>query len=150
MAATFHAFITPMRQAGRGSLVGIASVAAMRGLPGHGAYCASKAAVLNYCESLRIELRGSGVRVVTILPGFIDTPMTRGNPYPMPFLMPVDDFASAALRTIARGTRLRVIPWPMGLVAWLLRRLPGAWFDRLMRGRGRKPRRTRSHTPDST
>ena len=69
LAATFHPFIEPMRQRGSGALVGIASVAAIRGLPGHGAYCASKAGVVSYCESLRGALRGSGVRVVTLLPG---------------------------------------------------------------------------------
>ncbi|MEX8518791.1 MAG: SDR family oxidoreductase [Leptothrix sp. (in: b-proteobacteria)] len=144
LAATFHPFVTPMRVARRGTLVGIASVAAIRGLPGHGAYCASKAAVVSYCESLRVELRPYGVRVVTILPGFIDTPMTRGNPYPMPFLMPVDQFAAAALRAISRGVRRRVIPWPMGWVAGLLRLLPGAVYDRMVAGRGRKPRRGES------
>ncbi|MFM2120072.1 MAG: hypothetical protein RL722_1540 [Pseudomonadota bacterium] len=141
LAATFQPFVAPMREAGRGTLVGIASVAAIRGLPGHGAYCASKAAVVAYCESLRGELRSSGVRVVTVLPGFIDTPMTRGNPYPMPFLMPVEDFARAAARAIAQGRRRVVLPWQMALVARLLMVLPGAWFDRLMAKRGRKPRR---------
>ncbi|MDO5626073.1 MAG: SDR family oxidoreductase, partial [Pseudomonadota bacterium] len=74
MAATFHPFIDAMRARGSGRLVGVASVAAIRGLPGHGAYCASKAGVVSYCESLRGELRGSGVRVVTLVPGYIDTP----------------------------------------------------------------------------
>ena len=84
LAASFHPFIEPMRQRGSGTLVGIASVAAIRGLPGHGAYCASKAAVVSYCESLRGDLRASGVRVVTLLPGYVDTPLTRGNRYPCP------------------------------------------------------------------
>lgn len=141
MAATFHPFVQPMRQARRGTLVGIASVAAIRGLPGHGAYCASKAAVVSYCESLRGELRPHGVRVVTLLPGYIDTPLTRQNPYKMPFLMPADAFAEQAFRAIAAGTRYRVIPWPMALVAKLLRLLPDALFDRLLAGRARKKRR---------
>lgn len=144
LAATFHAFITPMRAARHGTLVGIASMAAIRGLPGHGAYCASKAAVVNYCESLRVELRGAGVRVVTILPGFIDTPMTRGNPYRMPFLMPAERFAAAAMRVIGRGARRAIIPWPMTLVALLLRVVPGGLYDRVIAGRGRKPRRPSS------
>jgi NAD(P)-dependent dehydrogenase (short-subunit alcohol dehydrogenase family) len=76
-----------MTQRGSGALVGIASVAGIRGLPGHGAYCASKAAVISYCESLRGELRGSGVRVVTLSPGYIDTPLTRPTATAMPFLM---------------------------------------------------------------
>ena len=140
MAATFHAFIRPMRERGRGTLVGIASVAAVRGLPGHGAYCASKAGVVSYCESLRGELRGTGVRVLTVLPGFIDTPLTRGNRYPMPFLMSAPDFADRAFRAIEAGRSYFVIPWQMGVVAKLLRMLPNSWFDRALQGRGRKAR----------
>jgi short-subunit dehydrogenase len=140
LAATFHPFIEAMVQRGSGALVGIASVAGIRGLPGHGAYCASKAAVISYCESLRGELRASGVKVVTISPGYIDTPLTRQNRYGMPFLMQVDDFAEQAFRTIARGRSYRVIPWQMGVVAKLLRLLPNPVFDRLLAGRPRKHR----------
>ena len=140
MAATFHPFIAPMRARGSGRLVGIASVAGIRGLPGHGAYSASKAAVISYCESLRGELRGSGVRVVTLLPGYVDTPLTRGNRYPMPFLMAPEAFARRAQRVIAAGASYRVIPWPMGVAARLLRLLPNALFDRLLAGRPRKAR----------
>lgn len=141
LAATFHPFVEPMRRRGAGRLVGVASVAGIRGLPGHGAYCASKAGVISYCESLRGELRGSGVRVVTICPGYIDTPLTRRNRYAMPFLMPADAFAERAARAIAAGASYRVIPWQMGVVAKLLRLLPDALFDRLLAGRPRKARR---------
>lgn len=79
LAATFHPFVAAMNARRSGTLVGVASVAAIRGLPGHGAYCASKSAVVAYCESLRGECRPHGVRVVTLLPGYIDTPLTRGN-----------------------------------------------------------------------
>ena len=82
-AATFQPFINAMVQRGSGRLVGVASVAGIRGLPGHGAYCASKAALISYCESLRGELRGTGVGVSTISPGYIDTPLTRKNRYAM-------------------------------------------------------------------
>lgn len=140
MAATFHPFINAMVQRGSGRLVGMGSVAGIRGLPGHGAYCASKAAVISYCESLRGELRGSGVRVVTICPGYVDTPLTRQNRYPMPFLMRPEDFAERAFRVIASGASYRVIPWQMGVAAGLLRTLPNAWFDRLLQGRPRKHR----------
>lgn len=142
LAATFHAFIEPMRQRGSGRLVGIASVGGIRGMPGHGGYCASKAAVISYCESLRGELRGTGVRVVTIAPGYVDTPLTRHNRYPMPFLMTPEAFADRAFHAIAAGSSYRVIPWQMGLVAKLLRVLPDAWFDRLLAGRPRKHRGT--------
>lgn len=141
-AATFHPFVTAMCARGSGALVGIASVAAIRGLPGHGAYCASKAGVVAYCESLRGELRPSGVKVVTIVPGYIDTPLTRQNPYGMPFLMPVQAFADRTFEAITAGTSYRVIPWQMGVLAKLLRLLPNPLFDRLLAGRGRKPRQT--------
>lgn len=142
MAATFHPFIVPMRERGHGTLVGIASVAGIRGLPGHGAYCASKAAVISFCESLRGELRGTGVRVVTLSPGYVDTPLTRENRYPMPFLLSPQEFARRAVRAIASGVSYRVIPWQMGLVAKVLRLLPDAWFDRALQGRARKHRHT--------
>lgn len=140
LAATFHAFIEPMVQRGSGQLVGIGSVAGIRGLPGHGAYCASKAAVIGYCESLRGELRHHGVEVVTICPGYIDTPLTQKNRYAMPFLMPAQDFANKAFLAIEAGVSYRVIPWQMGVVAKLLRVLPNALFDRVLAGRPRKHR----------
>src|SRR5690606_9320454 len=102
--ATFEPFIADMKRRGGGALGGIAGVAGVRGLPGAGAYSASKAAVRCYCESLRVELRQAGIRVVTIAPGFIQTPMTARNPYKMPFLMPVDRFAAAAGRAIDRAS----------------------------------------------
>lgn len=140
LAATFHPFVAAMRQRGGGRLVGVASVAAVRGLPGHGAYCASKAGVVAYCESLRTELHGSGVRVLTLVPGYVDTPLTRVNRYAMPFLMPAEAFADRAFHAIAAGGSYRVIPWQMGVVAKAMRLLPDALFDRLVQGRGRKPR----------
>jgi short-subunit dehydrogenase len=140
VAATFHPFVQAMAQRGSGTLVGIGSVAGIRGLPGHGAYCASKAAVISYCESLRGEMRPHGVRVVTISPGYIDTPLTRQNRYGMPFLMQAEDFADRAYRAIAAGVSYRVIPWQMGVVAKLLRMLPNALFDKVLAGRPRKRR----------
>lgn len=142
MAATFQPFVAAMCARRSGTLAGIASVAAIRGLPGHGAYCASKAAVVAYCESLRGELRAHGVRVVTIAPGYVDTPLTRQNRYPMPFLMAPDAFAGRAYRAISAGASYRVIPWQMALVAKLLRLLPNALFDRLLAGRPRKQRQS--------
>jgi len=140
MVATFEPFIAPMRAAGAGRLVGISSVAGIRGLPGAGAYSASKAAVTTYCESLRLELAASGVDVVTIAPGYIDTPMTSGNPYGMPFLMPADTFAERAHAAIEKGVSYTVIPWQMGVAAKLMRLLPNGLYDRLARNAPRKPR----------
>ncbi len=141
LAATFHPFITLMRERRAGTLVGIASVAAIRGMPGHGAYCASKAAVVAYCESLRGEVAASGLHVVTLLPGYIATPLTARNPYPMPFLISADSFADRAFGAIESRASYRVIPWQMAIVAKLLRLLPNPLFDKLFAGRGRKKRR---------
>lgn len=141
MAATFQPFLAGMRARRSGTLVGISSVAGIRGLPGHGAYCASKAGVIAYCESLRGECRADGVRVVTIGPGYIDTPLTQKNRYAMPFLMAPERFADQAFDAIEAGVSYRVIPWQMGVVAKLLRLLPNPLFDRLLAGRPRKRRR---------
>ncbi|MDH3209668.1 MAG: SDR family oxidoreductase [Burkholderiaceae bacterium] len=140
IAATFQPFVRPMCARGSGTLIGIASVAGIRGIPGHGAYCASKAAVISYCESLRGECRPFGVKVVTISPGYVATTMTHRNRYAMPFLMQAEDFADKSLATIRAGASYRVIPWQMGWVAKLLRALPNALFDRALAGRPRKPR----------
>lgn len=140
MVATFEPFIGTMKAAGKGSLVGVASVAGIRGLPGAGAYSSSKAAVIAYCESLRLELSLYGVFVVTITPGYIRTAMTAHNPYSMPFLMPAEDFARKARKTIEQGVSYRVIPWQMGLVSRLMRLLPNWLYDRLARQAPRKPR----------
>ncbi|MFZ2971578.1 MAG: SDR family oxidoreductase [Ferribacterium limneticum] len=141
MAATFAPFISAMKAAaGEKRLVGIASVAGIRGLPGAEAYSASKAAAIAYLESLRLEMRPYGIKVVTIAPGYIETPMTEINPYKMPFLLPVDQAASRFAAVIARGTSYAVIPWPMGVVAKILRALPNWLYDRLFTGAPRKPR----------
>ncbi len=140
MVNTFQPFATAMRDARQGALVGIASVAGFRGLPGAGAYSASKAAAIAYLESLRVELRGSGVKVVTICPGYIKTPMTAINPYPMPFILSADEAARRIARAIVRQTAFAVIPWQMGAVGWLLRHLPNWLYDRLFAHAPHKPR----------
>jgi short-subunit dehydrogenase len=140
LAATLAAFAPAMRAAGRGTLVGIASVAGFRGIPGAGAYSASKAAAIAWLESLRNELAGSGVAVVTICPGYVDTPMTRVNRYRMPFLLGADDAARRIVRAIAARRRFAVIPWQMALVGRLLRMLPAPLYDRLAARAPRKPR----------
>ncbi len=142
--ATFTAFVDAMKRApatARGRrLVVIGSVAGIRGLPGSAAYSSSKAAAITYAESLRLEMRKTNVRVVTIAPGFIDTPMTRHNPYPMPFLMPADRFAARAVVAVAQGRSYVVIPWQMGWVAKLLRLLPNVVYDAAFANARRKPR----------
>ncbi len=129
MVKTFQPFLAPMRAAGRGTLVGLASVAGFRGLPGSGAYSASKAAAISYLESLRVELRGSGIKVVTICPGYVKTPMTDVNAFPMPFIIEANDAARRMARVIARGDSTAVVPWQMGLVGSVLKRLPDGVYD---------------------
>ena len=141
MVKTFQPFLAAMRTAGRGALVGIASVAGYRGLPGAAAYCASKAAAISYLESLRIELAASGIKVITICPGYIATPMTAQNPYPMPFLLSADAAARKIAALIESGRTFAVIPWQMAIVARILRTLPNWLYDRLFGNAPRKPRR---------
>jgi short-subunit dehydrogenase len=140
LAATLAAFAPAMRAAGRGTLCGIASVAGFRGLPGAGAYSVSKAAARTWLEALRVELAGSGVSVVTICPGYVDTPMTRVNRYRMPFLLPADEAARRIASAIAAKRRLAVIPWQMAIASALLRLIPPWLYDRVMRRAPRKPR----------
>jgi short-subunit dehydrogenase len=140
MAYSFHPFIARMKSVRRGTLVGIASVAGIRGMPGSDAYCASKSAAITYLESLRVEMAKHHIRVVTISPGFIRTPLTARNPYAMPFLMEPGAFASRAADAIVAGVRYRTIPWQMGIVSAVLRVLPRWLFDRLFARRRQKPR----------
>ncbi|MEO8717621.1 MAG: SDR family oxidoreductase [Burkholderiales bacterium] len=140
LAATLAAFAPAMRAARSGTLCGIASVAAFRGLPGAGAYSASKSAAIKWLEALRVELAGTGVAVVTVCPGYIDTPMTRVNRYRMPFLLPADEAARRIARAIRARRRLAVIPWQMALVSYVLRALPDWLYDRFAARAPRKPR----------
>ena len=140
LVQTFQPFLAAMLAARKGALVGVASVAGFRGLPGSGAYSASKAAAITYLESLRVELQGSGVCVVTICPGFIATPMTARNPYRMPFLLAPDKAARLIARAIARRRRFHVLPWQMAWVGLLLRLVPRPLYDLAFARAGRKPR----------
>jgi short-subunit dehydrogenase len=141
MVNSFHPFVAAMRERGSGTLAGIASVAGFRGLPGAAGYSASKAAAIRYLEALRLELRGSGVAVSTVCPGFIRTPMTAKNPYPMPFIIDVDDAARRIARAIDARRSFAVIPWPMAIVGRILTLLPNFVFDPVFSRRGRKPRK---------
>ena len=141
MAATFSPFIAAMKAAGgERRLVGIASVAGIRGLAGAEAYSASKAAAISYLESLRLEMQPCGIRVVTIAPGYIRTPLTAVNRYRMPFLLSADEAARRFARAIERDVSYTVIPWQMGIIAKFLRVLPNWLYDRLFAGAPRKPR----------
>lgn len=137
---TFQPFIAAMRAIGHGQLVGIASVAGVRGLPGAGAYSASKAAAISYLESLRVEMAASNITVTTIAPGYIRTPMTDVNTYKMPFLMDADVAAVKFVRAIEHKRRFVVIPWQMGWVAKFMRFIPPFLWDFAMKKAPYKPR----------
>jgi short-subunit dehydrogenase len=141
MVKLFQPFLADMKERGGGTLAGIASVAGYRGLPGAAAYSASKAAAISYLESLRVELKASGVRVVTICPGYIATPMTEKNPYPMPFMLSADAAAGKIAAIIERGSSFTVIPWQMAVAARVLHLLPHWLYDRLFVNAPHKPRR---------
>jgi len=138
---TFQPFIRPMRAAQHGTLAGIGSVAGIRGLPGGGAYSASKAALITYMESLRVELAGSGVQATTINPGYIATPMTAVNPYRMPFIMSADQAATRIASIISKRRTYATIPWQMAVTAKLLRALPRPLYDKLFANAPHKPRK---------
>ena len=142
MVHTFQPFMAAMRATGRGTLVGIASVAGFRGLPGSGAYSASKAAAISYLESLRVEEQSHGVKVVTLCPGYIATPLTAKNPYKMPFLLQPEDAAKRMLRVISAGRKFAIVPWQMAIVGRVLRCLPRWIYDRAFANVKRKPRVT--------
>ncbi|SHL80728.1 hypothetical protein SAMN05216428_106118 [Nitrosospira sp. Nsp11] len=140
MVNLFQPFISVMRTAGQGSLVGIASVAGYRGLPGSGAYSASKAAAISYLESLRVEMHRNGVSVITVCPGYVATPMTANNPFRMPFLLTAEEVAEKIVRIIENKVLFTVIPWQMAIVARVLKFLPNFLYDRLFANAPRKPR----------
>ncbi len=143
MMLTFQPFIEAMRARRQGVLVGIASVAGFRGLPGAAAYSASKAGAISYLESLRVEMSGSGVSVVTICPGYVATPLTAKNPYRMPFLMKAEIAAEKMADAIAARKRFYVLPWQMALIGRILRSLPRPLYDLLFSRAPHKPRRPR-------
>jgi len=135
---TFQPFIAALQP---GSvLCGISSVAGVRGLPGGSAYSASKAAATVYLEALRLELKARGIAVVTVAPGYIDTPMTQVNPYAMPFRMTAQIAAANVARCIARRRGYTVIPWQMAWVARVLKWLPIPVYDAVFEKAPRKPR----------
>jgi short-subunit dehydrogenase len=138
---TFLPFMKPFKKRKSGQLVGIASVAGIRGLPGSGAYSASKAALMNYLESMRIEMLPFNIQVTTIAPGYIKTPMTHSNPYAMPFILEVDEAVSLFMKAIDRKEKFIIIPWQMNIVGKLMRLLPASVWDFLAK---RGPKKLRA------
>jgi short-subunit dehydrogenase len=114
-----------------GHLVAVSSLAAYRGLPKSSAYSASKAAVSTFFESLRVDLRKSGVAVTTIHPGFIKTPLTANRKSRLPFLLELDDAARRIVRAIERRPRTYAFPWQLASLVRLMRYMPDALYDRI-------------------
>ena len=147
VATTFQPFVEPMRAARRGSLVAVASIAGWRGMPGNAAYCASKGGLIRYLESLRAELRASGLHVCTVSPGYIRTTLTAGNRFAMPGLMEPGDAARELLARAARGQEHVVLPRRIGWLSRALGLLPARVHDRIL---GNQPRKPRPGEPGST
>lgn len=125
------AVLPGMLERGSGHLVAVSSLAAYRGMPKSGAYSASKAAVSTLFESLRVDLRRSGVHVTVIHPGFIRTPMTANRTKRLPFLLEVDDAARRITRAIERRARTYAFPWQLAGIVRVIRHMPSALYDRL-------------------
>lgn len=128
----FEAAYPNMAKNNSGHLVAMASVAGFVGLPGNGAYSGSKSAVIKMCESLQIDMKGTGINVTCVCPGFIDTPLTRKNDHPMPFLMPVEKGAMLIKEAIENKRRLFIFPWPMKIVMTILDKIPRCLYRLIM------------------
>ena len=143
-AYCIEAVLPSMIQARQGHIVGISSLASYRGLAGSAAYCASKAGLSALLESLRLEARGYGITVTTICPGFVRTPLTDKNTFPMPFLMELEPAAERIHRAIERRRSEYAFPWTLASIVRAGHLLPNVLYDRLMGKRKRRsPQATR-------
>jgi len=120
-----------MAARGSGQLVAISSLAAYRGLPKSAAYCASKAAVSAFFESLRLDLKPRGIDVTIIHPGFIKTPLTAGRQAQMPFLMELDNAVGKILRAIEKRRKSYAFPWQLATIVRLGMIMPNFLYDRI-------------------
>lgn len=129
----FEPAIAIMTGQGSGQLVALGSISGITGMPGMAFYGASKAAVMQFCESLSVDLKAYGIDVSVVAPGFVATPLTEANPHRMPFLLSTEQAVARIIRAIEQR-RLRVVfPWPMAVLAGLLYHLPRSLYVRLMR-----------------
>ncbi len=126
------AVLPAMVERGLGQLVVISSLAAYRGLPKSAAYCASKAAVSAFFESLRVDLRGTNVDVTIIHPGFIKTPLTEGRQADMPYLMELDDAVEKILRAIEARRKSYAFPWQLASIVRAAMIMPIPLYDRIV------------------
>lgn len=131
---SIEAVLPEMLRRRKGRLAAVSSLAAYKGIPGESGYCSSKTAVNVYMEGLRIQLRGRGVAVTTVCPGFIKTPMTEVNEFPMPFVLTAEAAAGKILRAIDRGKKVYDFPWTTNLMMRSLRWMPDWLVARIFRG----------------
>lgn len=118
---------------GGGHIAVVASLAGYRGLPGAAAYGATKAALINMCEALKPDLERSGVKLSLINPGFVETPLTAQNDFPMPFLIPVDEAVAQIVRGLERSNFEIAFPGRFAFLMKVLRFLPDRLFFALTR-----------------
>lgn len=137
---TFYPFVQLFKKREQGQFVGISSIAGIRGLPGSGAYSSSKAALINYLESFRVEMAPYKIDVTTIAPGYIKTPMTDVNDYSMPFIMPANKAAISFINAIRKKKKFIIIPWQMKIIGYLMHILPIFIWDFLAKKGPRKKR----------
>ncbi len=130
---TIEATLPAMLAAGRGHVAAISSLAGFQAMPGESAYCASKAAVNSYMDGLRLQVRGRGVAVTTICPGFVHTPMTEADPYPKPFAIEADEAARRIARALERRVKVARFPWQTDLMVRFARRMPDWFLARVFR-----------------
>jgi len=138
--ATLTALLPKMVERRRGHLVGISSLAQYRGLPSAATYCASKAFVSHFLEALRVDLRGTGVAVTDVRPGFVRTPMTASNAFPMPFLVNLDPAVKTILAGIRRRAPVVAFPWQLATIVRAGTLLPASVYDRIVRRARQEPR----------
>jgi short-subunit dehydrogenase len=134
-----EAVLPDMLSRGRGHIAAVSSLAAYKGLPGESAYCASKAALSSFMDGLRVQLRGRGVAVTTLCPGFVRTPMTAANEFRMPFVLDADEAARRMLRALRRRRKVYNFPMPTWLLMQLSRLAPDWALAWVMHGYNENP-----------
>jgi short-subunit dehydrogenase len=130
---TIEACLPSMLERGTGQIAAISSLSAYKGMPGESAYCASKAAVNSYLEGLRVQVRNRGIGVTTICPGFVKTPMTAIDDFPMLFAMEADEAADRIIRALKRRAKVANFPWQTTAMIHLARLMPDWVLARIFR-----------------
>lgn len=128
------AVLPRMVERGSGQLVAVSSLAGFRGLPKSAAYCASKAGMTAYFESVRLDVQNKGIAVTIIQPGFIKTPLTTGRANKMPFLMELEDSIPYFLRAIEKKKKFAAFPWQLAMLVRAGRVFPAWLYDKIAGG----------------